>query len=273
VALQENNQPEYTRIESSIPRKQLGSLSLPFGSPWCNGKPTFWLVGHQPGDTERPWCLDIPINPCEISANESFVGYDYTKSQWKLSPNTVMDRQDPLNEPDGPRNIDRHDCVTMDVNKDGAPDILCGVGANKGQGFGYNEVYLTDPATGNLTKVLHDHGLNRWPTMRNRIMITLNAADDGQPLVLMAADARPRTDGKSNIHRMFKLVHGNRYPHGFYFIPVPGPWNRHSIANCLHRVDVNQDGLDDVLLCQNQKVGRIFLQHHNGTFTQIKVRH
>lgn len=240
-------QPNYIPIEATVARKQLGSVSLPLGSPWCDGKPVFWLVGHQPGDTERPWCLEV-----NNDQGGDFMDYDYTNSTWKLSPSTVMDRQDILNEQDGPRNIDRHDCVTIDVNFDETMDVVCGVGANKGKGFGYNEVYLTDPVTGNLSKILHGHGLNRWPTMRNRIMITLKAAD-GFPMVLLAADGRPRTDGLSNIHRMFKLLPDPTKQHGVAFKHVPGPWNRHSIANCLQKVDVNQDGLDDILLCQNRK--------------------
>lgn len=38
------------------------------------------------------------------------------------------------------RTVDRHDCVTMDVNKDGEIDIVCLVGAHKGRGLGLNEL-------------------------------------------------------------------------------------------------------------------------------------
>ena len=34
----------------------------------------------------------------------------------------------------------RHDCLTFDVNKDGLKDIICVVGAFRGQGLGYNEL-------------------------------------------------------------------------------------------------------------------------------------
>jgi hypothetical protein len=41
----------------------------------------------------------------------------------------------------------------MDVNKDNVTDIICGVGALKGQGYGYTELYLTSPEDGSLVKV------------------------------------------------------------------------------------------------------------------------
>lgn len=36
--------------------------------------------------------------------------------------------------------VDRHDCLTMDVDKDGILDIICLVGAHKGRGLGLNEL-------------------------------------------------------------------------------------------------------------------------------------
>lgn len=257
-------QPQVIPVEVNHARKQLGSISMPFGSAWCDGSPAYWLIGHQPGDTERPWCLVTD------SGETDFSDYDYTDSKWQLSSNTVMDRQDPLNmQDDGLRNMDRHDCVVMDVNFDGhADDVVCGVGAEKGTGYGYNEVYITQPETGVLVKALENHGLNRWPTMRNRKMITLTAAD-GLPLVMLATKGVRRSDGEPNIHRMFKLSPNSNKEHGFFFSPIPGPWTRYSQVTCLHSVDLNQDGLDDVLMCQDNKVGRVFLQNKDGTFSQV----
>jgi hypothetical protein len=69
--------------------------------------------------------------------------------QWTLQNNTRLDEQDPLN---GER-IDRHFCVSMDVNRDSRTDVICNVGADLGAGDGYNELYLTNP-NGTLSKVL-----------------------------------------------------------------------------------------------------------------------
>jgi hypothetical protein len=37
-------QPRVTTVESHPARRVFGSLSMPNGSPWCDGRPTYWLV-------------------------------------------------------------------------------------------------------------------------------------------------------------------------------------------------------------------------------------
>ena len=89
----------------------------------------------------------------------------------------------------------------------------CGVGANKGTGLGFNEVYVTQTEDselgpkGSLVKTLLDHGLNKYPTMRNRFMETLKAAD-GSSMVFLATKGVKRADGEKNQHRMFRLKEG-----------------------------------------------------------------
>lgn len=34
-------------FDSPGPSEAYASLSVPEGTPWCNGAPTFWMVGHQ----------------------------------------------------------------------------------------------------------------------------------------------------------------------------------------------------------------------------------
>jgi hypothetical protein len=98
------------------------------GTPWCDGLPTFWITGHQTC-FESPRCL--------------------VNGTWTRNNRTVLDVSDALNG--GP--IDRHYCVTMDVNKDNRTDIICGVGAVLGTGDGYTELYLTQP-DGSVQKML-----------------------------------------------------------------------------------------------------------------------
>jgi len=254
-------------IEKLPARKVFGSISLPKGSPWCDGKPTYWLVGHQPTN-ESPWCL------VSNDGTTDFTNYNYTDSLWQMSSVAVLDTQDELNTKDGPTNLDRHDCAIMDVNKDGEPDVLCGVGANRGTGDGFNEVYLTQTqdnggvAKNSLVKILEGHGLHRFPTMRNRLMVNLKGAD-GSPLVFLATRGQKREDGKPNQHRMFRLE--ERGPHGFFFNHVFGPWVRYTIASCLHAVDVNQDGLDDILICNKNKPAFIFLQQPDNSWSRLQM--
>jgi hypothetical protein len=117
-------------------------------------------VGHQ-GDDETPWCLRRSGN-----GNISFENYDYSGAKFERPRRAVLDVSDPLNDIDGTTvNIDRHGCTSIDVNLDGIVDIVCGVGADSGKGYGYNELYVTS-GTGNVTKVLDGHGLQKYTTIR-----------------------------------------------------------------------------------------------------------
>jgi hypothetical protein len=130
TSAQQEFQPQTILTVEQLPaRRQLGSISLPHGSPWCDGKPTYWLVGHQ-GDHESPWCLQVS-NDTSLDFSNSY--YNYSGSMWELSTVAVLDEKDALND-DGKRYIDRHDCEVMDVNQDNVPDVLCGVGADSGKG-------------------------------------------------------------------------------------------------------------------------------------------
>ena len=50
-------QPKVTRVEQGASSRVAGSVSIPEGSTWCRGKPTYWLVGHQ--HPEHPWCREV----------------------------------------------------------------------------------------------------------------------------------------------------------------------------------------------------------------------
>jgi hypothetical protein len=87
---------------------------------------------------------------------------------------TKLNFIDELNGSDGDDRIDRHDCVYCDVDGDGIEDIVCLVGANVGRGVSYNKLYITEK-DGSLIKV-PKHGLQKYPTMRTRVMAKLNGA-------------------------------------------------------------------------------------------------
>jgi len=268
LILAQDLQPEVITVEEAPAVRAMASISLPLGSPWCDGKPTYWLVGHQ-ADNESPQCLVT-----NDDTTTDFANYNYTGSQWLPSSVAVLDLQDELNADDGRYSVDRHGCSLMDVNNDDVPDVLCGVGANRGTGFGYNEVYLTETGNstlhemGSLVKVLQGHGLHRFPTMRNRKMATLKGAN-GESLVFLTTDGNHRADGEPNQHRMFRLDDGGE--HGFIFRHVPGPWTQYSSAHCLEVVDVNQDGLDDLLICNDNKAVFIFLQETDGGWSRLPI--
>lgn len=262
-------QPKVITVESHPARRLLGSISLPKGSPWCDGMPTYWLVGHQ-GDDETPWCLV----PSKADDTSSSVNHDYSNATFTRPRKAVLDVNDAMNAIDGKSRIDRHSCLALDVNYDGLLDIICLVGADKGTGRGFNEVYLTTKA-GNLVKVLEGHGLQKYPSMRSRLIVSLKGAD-GSQLVFIATKGIPRRDHKTNVHRMFRLtnstekspVHG--YNQSFFFEEVKGTvWQRNSIVACLLKVDLNQDGIDDILICNDKSATLMFLQNPDSSWTNL----
>lgn len=236
-------QPNFLLIE---PRNlAYASLSMPEGSPWCHGNKTFWLVGHQ--NDETPHC------------------YNADSGTWNKPKIAVFDNNDELNDSDGnPRYIDRHGCTSLDVNKDGILDLICVVGADKGGGNGYTELYLTQ-ADGSLKKVLH-HGLQKYPTVRARFVNTLyNTADEGNIThVFISAFGTGRTDGEVNHHTMYRLIDGEPY-----FEEVTGLFNKNSKVMQVRVVDWNGDGRDDLIINHKSDWGMFFEQEEGGSFKKI----
>eukprot|EP00978_Attheya_sp_CCMP212_P042866 scaffold269269_cov48-Attheya_sp.AAC.1 len=246
---QANLQPRVVRVQANNTRN-FGPMMLPEGSPWCPpGKATYWFTGHSPPNRDLPYCEVQP-------------------GVWHPSDTCVLDKQDLLNGADGPKFIDRHNCAYMDINDDGIMDIMCTVGANKGTGNGFNEVYLTTQS-GALKKVYH-HGLYKYPTMSSREMTPLKGAvSNNTDLVLVTTNGVERTDGMPNQHRMFKKVsQKTSNNHTQFFEEVPGPWIQHSEAKCVIVADFNKDGTDDFLLCDKKDNAKLFLQQSNGNWTQ-----
>ena len=139
-------QPNVTTLERSPARRASGVITLPRGSPWCQGQPTIWIPGHKDYVLDRPVCKGID-------------------GKWRPSQTAVMDIVDDLNRVDN-NVIDRHDCGVIDANNDGLPDIYCLVGANRGRGLGFNELYLTRQ-DGSLFK-MERHALQRFTGARTR---------------------------------------------------------------------------------------------------------
>jgi len=250
-------------VESHPSRRVFGSLSAAEGTPWCNGLPTFWLVGHQ-GDDETPYCLDAPP-PVD------FANYDYSNATFTRPRTVVLDTNDTMNAIDGPPKLDRHSCLAIDVNQDGTDDIVCAVGADRGEGHGFNELYLTSPANSSLYKI-ERHGLQKKPTTRSRLIVPVRGAD-GSQLVFVAARGTPRTDGKPNVHRMFRLTYAPTPKRKAYFEEVvqgASLWKRNTVASCAVVADLNSDGIDDIVLCNERKRALIFLQQGNGTWIAAK---
>ena len=104
--------------------------------------------------------------------------------------------------------------------------------------------------------------------MSNRLMKTLKAAD-GSTLILLTTQGKLRADGEPNEHRMFRVEQSG--PLGFSFRHVYGPWVRYTNAQCLEIVDINQDGLDDIIICNKDRYAFIFLQDAAGGWSRLEI--
>lgn len=241
-------QPQVTVIESMPPKRAHGSISIPEGSVWCQGRPTYWWVGHDNG-TETPWCQE-------------------KDGSW-IQPNiAVLDKTDSLNIIDGPKNIDRHDCTKIDANGDGILDLVCVVGANKGKGKGFNELYITQE-DGSLKKIIKGHGLHKYPGMRTRFIRSLEAADGGK-LIFIANRGIPREDGESNAHRMFRVAPMRDGIPFFEEVASKGPWTREFKASFVFIGDINNDNIDDIIVGDEDGPPWFFVQHSDLSWESFR---
>lgn len=182
--------------------------------------------------------------------------------QWTRPRWAELDELDPLNFRDDPYTIDRHDCGVIDANLDGVPDLYCLVGANRGLGVGYNEVYLTRK-DGSLFKI-YRHALQRFIGARTRHTTTLKGHNGTEYLFISASYGR-RQDGRPNKHAMFRRTGRKGLPVGQrFFSHVRGDWQRFTNASCAISVDINQDGREDLIVCNEKIAGLIYIQFPGG---------
>lgn len=239
-------QPVLKTLEKGPARRSAGIITRPQGSPWCKGRPTIWLPGHKDFIPDEPLCLGSDGNFTKLGVAR-------------------LDTIDSLNAIDNPTVIDRHACGALNIDNEGSVDIYCLVGANKGEGVGYNELYITQP-NGTLKKVLR-HGLQRFIGTRTRLTTVLKGRG-GRRYVFISASHGPRKDGKRNLNTMFRKTPQIRDPQRKrFFRVVPGPWaSHHKNPSCAIAADINRDGRDDLILCNKGDTAQIYVQTATDEF-------
>jgi hypothetical protein len=238
-------------IELQINKRNAGSMMKSEGTSWCQGNASaYWWTGHSQPD--RPMC--------EVGPNK-----------WEEGNVAILDDKDKKNAPSGPGNIDRHGCTAIDLNGDLIDDLVCTVGADGGNGYGFNEVYITQ-TDGTLSKIF-DHGLDKYPTMRNRHIYPLRSASDGSLLLLITTNGIPRDDKKPNEHRMFKqLALQVQTPPQIKFEEVAivngkkAPWIIDAMISSVIVADFDDNGTNDFIMFERCTICYpiMFLQSKNG---------
>lgn len=181
-------------------------------------------------------------------------GHDETDRIWYWSPSGYVP------SPQVFVMTDRHDCDAADFNRDGRMDFYCAVGALRGTGKGYNELWL-QRLDGSFYKKANHGAYDMYG--RGRIPVAFDFNHDGHPDIYVTNDAGERPDGQPNFNHLFvnqgdatfveatTLATGAR---GFF---------------CAVKGDINGDGWDDLAVCNRDDVAHLYLNNRSGDFTEL----
>lgn len=168
---------------------------------------------------------------------------------------------DPLISEDAP---DRHGCDVGDLNLDGLSDLICTQGAEAGAGEGLNEIFRGDGA-GNFVRI-DNHGAEE-PTGRSRLFAIMNYDGDELPDIYTTVWHAKRLDTELNENTVLRNL-GN-----FKFERVATNATGILGTKCLDTGDWNDDGFDDILICDHSMLGSKLLENTGqGDFMDVTSR-
>jgi hypothetical protein len=181
-------------------------------------------------------------------------GHDQQDHIWYWTPNGYAESEQKL------EHVDRHDCDAGDVDRDGRMDFYCAVGAEKGQGIGPNELWMQQP-NGIFAKMAHHGAEDRYGSSRRPIFFDFN--HDGWPDIYMTDEWHDRTDGHESINRLFVSQSGEHFDEVQTIATGSIGWG------CVAKGDIDGDGWDDLLICNDDGPSRILLNNRAGDFNSI----
>ena len=155
---------------------------------------------------------------------------------------------------------DRHDCAAADFNGDGLSDFFCAAGGGRGEKAGNpNQLWLQN-SEGNFDRVEGAWGAE-LASLRGRLALVVNANRDSRPDVLITVWGE-REDEQLN-ESVLLLNMGER------FAIKPLQTGRVG-GRCAAARDINNDGVDDLLLC-GEGGGGVLLISRGGAFTDLQL--
>jgi hypothetical protein len=142
---------------------------------------------------------------------------------------------------------DRHACAVADFSQDGREDLYCTSGADRGEGEGANELWYQVPLDGGdfTFSRVDDAGGAPEPTSRGRLAAAFRLDHDKYPDLLTTAWGS-RNDTEDNQSKLWRNFDGR-------FIEVDISLPASFAARCLAVVDIEQNGLNDVIGCAEQE--------------------
>ena len=149
---------------------------------------------------------------------------------------------------------DRHGCIFGDPNGDALTDIFCVKGANQGTSDKWNELWIQGPEGTWIDEAAAWGVEDLWGRGRHPAWIDLNGDDQ---LDLFVGNDFPRQDDRGTPNRTFVNEGGER------FAEVDLGVTREDGADCVQVVDIDGDGVDDLLLCGKEELF-IYLQRDGG---------
>ncbi|MEM1402600.1 MAG: VCBS repeat-containing protein [Pseudomonadota bacterium] len=156
-----------------------------------------------------------------------------------------------------PRTADRHGCAAADVNEDGALDVYCTSGAERGVGSNANELFLGH-AGQQVFRRVNSHFGAEDPYGRGRYT-TFLSIDGTRSNDLFATVWGPRNDDKPNESSLYRNTDGafKRFDSR-----ASGRWG----GRCLIALDMDEDGASELAVCHDA-VGASFLANNGrGNF-------
>jgi hypothetical protein len=156
--------------------------------------------------------------------------------------------------------VDRHDCDAADVNHDGRLDLYCDIGGEKGAGIKANELYVQQPDGSFVLAV--NHGAED-PSGRGRIPVFFDFNHDGWPDIYNSNLSTQRDDNLPNINHVFVNQRNGT------FVEVVTKATGHFGSQCVAKGDMNHDGWDDIVTCDEKLAPHFFVNNRLGDFIEV----
>ena len=163
--------------------------------------------------------------------------------------------------------VDRHACAAADVNRDGRMDFFCNIGGEGGYATAKaNELWIQQ-ANGRFVQAPGTGAED--PTGRGRIPVFLDLNHDGYPDLYVTNESTPRTDGLPNWNHLYLNQKDSTFVEVQTAATGSAALGLSPGYDCAVKGDVDGDGWDDLLVCQHNAAGHVFVNNHANDFSVL----